>query len=162
MNKLGYFPSASGTRSVSSLVNEGDILASIKKNNPSITNTDQFIRYFMIKDSILFAVIDVPHFEGGPGTTIVVRDITGKYTWNSHLKWIPNSQKLVSLPPSQVPKVMTPHNYQQSGKKVNESDFNELFTFLKEKSDPSINTICALSQKQEQSEENYLKQTKYG
>lgn len=97
----------------------------------------------------------------GPYCYLLVRDAFGKYAWHSQLKWIPNNQTQPPLPPHQTPKVTTPFAYQKTGKKIDDSDFNEVFTFLKEKSEElKLTTICNLSQKQETLEDSYLKQTK--
>ena len=60
LNNLGNFPPASGARRVSSIVAEEELLDSIKK-----PNADEFLRYFILDDSVIFGVVDLPYEEGG-------------------------------------------------------------------------------------------------
>ena len=61
---MGNFPSASGARRVSSILTEDELLQSIQQNYPQV-DVNEYLRYFVIDDSIILGLIDLPYTEGG-------------------------------------------------------------------------------------------------
>ena len=99
-NHLGNFPPASGCASYSTLATEEEILQSLLNNKQNNNNTTprhsvdeskQFVRYFITDDHLLICIID--HLDGNekPTVSVIVRDQTGRYTWDASLSYLPLS-----------------------------------------------------------------------
>lgn len=116
LNHVGAFPSASGARSISSLLSEEDILAKIAASE-KIPNAKEFIRHFLLDEDTILSTIDVPLSAGGPSIVIIVRDKTGRYAWEGSLIYTPMSDP---VPPKHVaqkaPTVTQPFVPPSSGK----------------------------------------------
>eukprot|EP01080_Neovahlkampfia_damariscottae_P002079 gene2079-1951_t len=42
-----------------------------------------YTKYFVYDDKYIFALVEQPDEKGGPGCTLIVRDITGKFAWDA-------------------------------------------------------------------------------
>lgn len=80
LNRVGQFPPTSETAQVSS---------SLTEKSESFDNlaleASEYSRIFMFDNMFLVSVIDQPVEKNGPGVTLIVRDITGKYAWDSRV-----------------------------------------------------------------------------
>ena len=115
LNHLGNFPSASGPATVSTLMVESDILSDIAAQEQiDINEARQYMRYFITEDKVVIGVIDRPGppEAGGPATTVIVRDRTGKYAWDAALSYLPHSEQQVDVitPDDPVPVCVVPFN----------------------------------------------------
>ena len=95
LNHIGNFPTASGAGVVSSLALEQEILQEIiQESNGEVTaeNAKEYLRYFITDERVIICVIDRRYHKQGPCCSIIVRDKTGRYAWDSHLSYTPLTQ----------------------------------------------------------------------
>jgi hypothetical protein len=83
INRLGHFPpSKKGPSVVSSLLTEQNILSSVKNSQLSV----------FVSDNTILSLIRHPRDASGHFTvTAILRDMTGKYVWNAHLRYPPTN-----------------------------------------------------------------------
>eukprot|EP01027_Heterolobosea_sp_BB2_P014325 GEZU01020594.1.p1 GENE.GEZU01020594.1~~GEZU01020594.1.p1 ORF type:complete len:604 (+),score=220.01 GEZU01020594.1:413-2224(+) len=80
LNHVGHFPPTTGLINTSTDLSE-DILAA---DNES-PDKSKYVRFFMFDDLYLLSIIEQPDSRGGPGVTVIVRDVTGRYAWDATL-----------------------------------------------------------------------------
>ena len=135
LNHIGNFPTASGASTVSSLALEQEILAEIiAESNGAVTEetSKEYIRYYITDDKVILSLIDRCYHPAGPCCTIVVRDLTGRYVWDTHLNYTPG--KVGEYRPNYTPNDLYPtvpvtiHPYQSTTS--NSVDFNDIKNVL--------------------------------
>lgn len=82
LNHAGHFPPCEESTSaqITSSVNESDEVFDLISPEES-----EYARFFVFANLFVFCVIEQPDEKGGPGATIIVRDVTGKYCWDARL-----------------------------------------------------------------------------
>lgn len=165
MNGLGNFPTSCGTSRTSTLVTEEDLLIDLfLKGGDEIggtpADTKQFIRYFTVDNAIIVAVIDRPYEEGGPATTIIVRDKTGKYAWDTKLAHLPlaDQGKGPAIPFDENDRSVHSEPFINAAAELDASQLTDIYSFLdKRKNTPVVN----LTTKEVENEKKYLETHKF-
>lgn len=82
LNHAGHYPPCSDSTSaqITSSVKESDEVYDMKSPEES-----EYVRFFVFADLFVFSIIEQPDEKDGPGVTILVRDLTGKYCWDARL-----------------------------------------------------------------------------
>jgi len=168
MNMLGNFPPASGPSRVSTLVSEEDVLVDILTKGgteelpPSLVESKQYIRYFVMDNSMILTVIDRPYEEGGPGVSFIVRDKTGKYAWDTKLSYLPLSEQAAFAPPPMPPRLeCCVESYRANVEVVDEATLGDVFGYLENRKGSKAAAMLSLTAKQVESERRFLESTKY-
>ena len=95
LNHLGNFPPASGASIFSSLATEENIIQSMISSEQSSVTSESYalhrLRYFMTDDHVILCFIDRDDLQvdGKPCVCVIVRDATGRYTWDTTLSFLP-------------------------------------------------------------------------
>ena len=146
LNLLGNFPPASGPTSFSTLATEEEILQDIvNKSNGEVSSEDtkHYIRYFVTDDNVVICVINRRYFdEDKPSVSVIVRDETGRYTWDTKLSYLPMIENQETEPIDRdEPIQQATDPYQFTSKKTLE--LNELDNVLKffESKDKTTNSL---------------------
>lgn len=167
LNDTGNFPTACGAHSVSSMITEENLINENLEQALAIdgleipaTEGKQFMRYFITDDRVIICVIDRPYEERGPGVTIVVRDRTGKYAWDTHLSFVPISDppitpnydsRLYNTPISTGP-------YHSQAQPIDPESLMDIYSFLDNfDTKEAIRTVKA----QVETEQRYLESKQY-
>lgn len=82
LNHAGHYPPCEDSTSVqiTSTVKESDEAFDLISPEES-----EYVRFFVFADLFVFSIIEQPDEKGGPGVSMLVRDITGKYCWDARL-----------------------------------------------------------------------------
>ncbi len=82
LNHAGHYPPCPDSTSaqIASSVKESDEAFDLKSPDES-----EYVRFFVFADLFVFSIIEQPDEKGGPGVTILVRDLAGKYCWDARL-----------------------------------------------------------------------------
>eukprot|EP00008_Paramoeba_atlantica_P005866 CAMPEP_0201479904 /NCGR_PEP_ID=MMETSP0151_2-20130828/4532_1 /ASSEMBLY_ACC=CAM_ASM_000257 /TAXON_ID=200890 /ORGANISM="Paramoeba atlantica, Strain 621/1 / CCAP 1560/9" /LENGTH=921 /DNA_ID=CAMNT_0047861617 /DNA_START=1683 /DNA_END=4448 /DNA_ORIENTATION=- len=122
VNRLGVFPSpGAGAASLSSLVTEEELLADnvAKAERAGFPPPDrkQFIRNFILQGNTLLTLVDQPYEDGGPMTTLILRDGSGRYCWQFISAFLPFHERGIETKTMEhcrvpVAKTVTPHQPQ--------------------------------------------------
>lgn len=88
-NRMGGYPPTNGSAEVSASVCEEQQLVDGLSCDKS-----KFIRFFVFDETHIVSIIEQPPDKNGPGCSVIVRDMSGKYMWDSNLLYYP-------LPPPQ-------------------------------------------------------------
>ncbi|XP_011305025.1 ral GTPase-activating protein subunit beta isoform X2 [Fopius arisanus] len=95
LEQVGYFPSACGAQSLSSLLDEVSILEHRLKENLSRSQAIERFRYFVAENATMLAILEeTPENLGNsndphPTVTLVVRGPFGRHAWTMHLRHLP-------------------------------------------------------------------------
>jgi hypothetical protein len=94
LNFIGNFPPTDdiSTQS-SSLIMENDEVYDGESNDIS-----EYCRHYMFDDLFIFTVIEQPNEKDGPGVTLIVRDLTGKFSWDTKMLFGPIQKSGVVVP----------------------------------------------------------------
>eukprot|EP01114_Cavostelium_apophysatum_P012293 TRINITY_DN2733_c0_g1_i3.p1 TRINITY_DN2733_c0_g1~~TRINITY_DN2733_c0_g1_i3.p1 ORF type:complete len:1100 (-),score=286.84 TRINITY_DN2733_c0_g1_i3:2012-5311(-) len=159
-NNMGNFPTESGARKISSLVDEQELLNGITGEN-STEAQKPYIRHFLVDDNCLLTLVDNPKAAGGPVTTVIIRNKAGKFAWDMQLVYIPSSEQPPQHQGNQKsPISAAPFEFARLGRKVDEAPIRELVTLL-DKNKRSDN-IIEMAQKQVATEKSYLEKKQFG
>jgi len=82
LNHAGHYPPCDDSTSaqITSSIKESDEVYDLASPDES-----QYVRFFVFADLFVFSIIEQPDEKGGPGVTLLVRDLTGKYCWDARL-----------------------------------------------------------------------------
>jgi hypothetical protein len=94
LNSVGHYPPTNESAQVSAIKSEQDEVYDGESGE-----TSKYVRYFLFDDMFIFSVIDQPDEKGGPACTIITRDVTGKYIWDSKLIYDPLPQPYAQIEP---------------------------------------------------------------
>lgn len=88
LNHVGNFPPTKdiSAQSSATIIEESEQLDELPPESSKYT------RFFMFDDMFIFSIIEQPDEKGGPGATILVRDMTGKFAWDSRLLYGPKEK----------------------------------------------------------------------
>eukprot|EP00088_Acartia_fossae_P069922 TRINITY_DN9231_c0_g1_i1.p1 TRINITY_DN9231_c0_g1~~TRINITY_DN9231_c0_g1_i1.p1 ORF type:complete len:900 (-),score=211.13 TRINITY_DN9231_c0_g1_i1:199-2598(-) len=117
VNHLNHFPQAVGASSLSSQVSEHDDVPSLANNSTASggdLNLDTFmspnIQMFILNNTTLLSLVEIPglddEYEMSGFTTaqtqvrILLRDISGKFVWDTSVLYTPGGQARCSAPPT--------------------------------------------------------------
>eukprot|EP00761_Pharyngomonas_kirbyi_P013586 gb/GECH01013615.1/.p1 GENE.gb/GECH01013615.1/~~gb/GECH01013615.1/.p1 ORF type:complete len:1163 (+),score=259.89 gb/GECH01013615.1/:1-3489(+) len=82
LNHVAHYPASKNTVNTSSHITENDETATI---DGLTADESRYARFFMFDDMVILSVVEQPDSKKGPGVTVIVRDISGKYAWDSSL-----------------------------------------------------------------------------
>jgi hypothetical protein len=80
LNHAGHNPPDYNSAHICSVVKEADEIYDLVSAEES-----NYCRFFVFADLFVFSIVEQPDEKGGPGATIMVRDLTGKYCWDARL-----------------------------------------------------------------------------
>ncbi|KAJ5068671.1 hypothetical protein M0811_02614 [Anaeramoeba ignava] len=90
LRQLGNFPLPTGPENISTLINEKVVQEKFSFSDEEFL---QRTRYFVHNDSQLLTVIECPALKNSkdPFVMIIVRDLTGRYSWSAFFRSLPLS-----------------------------------------------------------------------
>lgn len=88
LNFVGNFPPTNDISAQSSSI----VLEDPECFDRVPAHLSKYARYFMFDDLFIFCVIEQPDEKMGPGVTVLVRDVTGKFAWDSRLLYGPKEK----------------------------------------------------------------------
>eukprot|EP01100_Stratorugosa_tubuloviscum_P015429 TRINITY_DN8902_c0_g1_i1.p1 TRINITY_DN8902_c0_g1~~TRINITY_DN8902_c0_g1_i1.p1 ORF type:complete len:1255 (+),score=606.97 TRINITY_DN8902_c0_g1_i1:98-3862(+) len=147
MNMLGNYPMPNGPSRASTLVTEEDMLIDVVskagEEAGTIQDIKQFIRYYSIDNSIILTIIERAYEEGGPNITIIIRDKTGKYAWDTKASYLPLPQQNSGplIPPDENDRSVCCEPYKIPLDEVDPATLIDLNTFLDKNKKTNIVTL---------------------
>lgn len=83
LNFHSNFPSVAGWELVGSAIVEQDDMAATGEWTPDCA------RFFAFDDDMVLSMVEMPVSAGVSRTRVILRDVTGRYVWDSQLSYIP-------------------------------------------------------------------------
>eukprot|EP01102_Stenamoeba_stenopodia_P010826 TRINITY_DN3297_c0_g1_i1.p1 TRINITY_DN3297_c0_g1~~TRINITY_DN3297_c0_g1_i1.p1 ORF type:complete len:906 (-),score=180.91 TRINITY_DN3297_c0_g1_i1:183-2900(-) len=166
LNGLGNFPTSCGPSRTSTLVTEEELLIDLylkggsEESGTTPADTKQYIRYFTVDSAMIIAVIDRPYEDGGPAATVILRDKTGKYAWDTKLAFLPlpEQNKGPAIPYDENDRSAHAEPFLGEAVELDASQLADIYSFL----DKRKNTqIVNYTSKQVESEKKYLEAHKF-
>ncbi|KAL9648269.1 hypothetical protein ABK040_013888 [Willaertia magna] len=78
MNHISHFPTTSDNAAiVSTLTEDTECLDDLEPENSN------YVRFYIYDNHALISLVEQPNEKSGPGVTMICRDVTGKYSWDS-------------------------------------------------------------------------------
>lgn len=93
LNHAGHYPPDYESAHICSVQKESDEVYDLASPEES-----SYCRFFVFADLFVFSVIEQPDEKGGPGVTIIARDLTGKYCWDARLLYGTDPAPHIELP----------------------------------------------------------------
>jgi hypothetical protein len=98
LNHVSHFPAINDSAQTSTTITEQ--LEALDQLEGDISD---YVRFFILDDMFIVTCIEQPDEKDGPGVTLLIRDVTGKYAWDTRL--------LFGLPPVAHSDIPDPGQY---------------------------------------------------
>ncbi|EFC50362.1 rap/ran GTPase-activating protein [Naegleria gruberi] len=80
MNHVSHFPITNNNAALTAtLSEESQCLDDLEPENSN------YVRFYIYDNQFIISLIEQPNEKGGPGVTMIMRDLTGKYSWDSRV-----------------------------------------------------------------------------
>jgi len=80
MNHVSHFPTTSENAALTSILSEDtECFDDLEPENSN------YVRFYIYDNQYVISLIEQPNERGGPGVTMIMRDLTGKYSWDSRV-----------------------------------------------------------------------------
>ncbi|KAF0981277.1 hypothetical protein FDP41_012537 [Naegleria fowleri] len=80
MNHVSHFPTTSNNAALhTTLSEETQCLDDLE---PESSN---YVRFYIYDNQYVISLVEQPNEKGGPGVTVIIRDLTGKHSWDSQV-----------------------------------------------------------------------------